>query len=186
MKKEGCEVEFFVNDIYKAILPLKNDIYKNNFDKIKYEYNKLQDFEIITCKVSSIDIRNGSIVLKWMLTPKPNDYWLLEGVEKMIGGVYEAIAIKDKNYKLFMINNKYKALLTISKELYQDDYEKILTCYNTIEEGEIIYCEIIGVEKDLGFFNIKWININKFHPKIKPFVLKAPRNFHSRKYIRYK
>ena len=186
VKKEGCEIEFFVNDIHKAMLPLTNDIYKNNFDKIKYEYTKLHDFEIINCKVRSIDIRNGIIVLKWMLTPKPNDFWLLEEVDNMIGGVYEAKAIKEKNYKLFIINNKYKALLTISKELYQDDYEKVLNCYKTIEEGEIIYCEIIGVEKDLGFFNIKWININKFHPKLKPFVLKAPRKFYSVKYIRYK
>ncbi len=160
VKKEGKEIEFFVNDVYKAVLPITSEIYINNIESIKNNYDNLVDFERIMCKVLTLNIKDGIMTLKWMLKEKAPDIWHQEEVNEMLGTIVKAKVINKGAYLKLKINEKYNALMPINEEIYPNISKVISKKVNYLYKGDTISCKIIGIEKEMGYFNVKWIDDN--------------------------
>ncbi len=157
IKKNGGEVEFFLKDIYKAVMPITPEIYNDNFHKISCCYQLLEDNEIIQCKVTSINIKEAHFIIKWMLPIKKTDYWYSKEVDKLLGKVVIAIVRKTKFNTVFLIDEIYKAVMPVSNLIYAEREKEVMDIFNKFNEGEKIKCMIYDVERELGYFQIKWI-----------------------------
>jgi len=160
INEEGIR-SYLVDDIYKATMPITKSIYGENKRLVYRMMNSWVDGQIVDCEVLKIDTRFNTIVVKWM----PNDSIFEEfelqcqALSAYIGKVVMAKVCRKEDDKdtTFLIEDQFDAVLSTKKYIYGHKRSLVKNALTQWQDGEIIECKIIDVNKLSKQFTIKWL-----------------------------
>lgn len=88
-------------------------------------------------------------------TLKEREWWTGE-LNNFLGTIQKVTITKnDRGKNDYLIQNKYTGILTISKTIYPEKKSKIKRLVSKLNEGEVIECEIVGLNKLKKKFQLK-------------------------------
>ncbi len=161
IKNQDETINFIVEDKYKGNLPLTTEYYTNKIEKVTKIYQNLKDNTIINCKVISINSNEGYFNLKWIIVNTATELWIDEEINDLIGKIVSVKVIKKGTSFDYLINDEYNAILVISEDIYSYSKKAVTKLRKELVDGEIIQCEVLSVDKEIGYFNIKWVFISE-------------------------
>lgn len=77
----------------------------------------------------------------------------------LLGQIVWAEVVKKTGQKgiVFLVNGKYKGQISLSKKIYRPEYRTIINdARKTLNDGEIIHCEVTGFDEKNRLLGLKW------------------------------
>ena len=162
-----CEQnEYWVNDKYRAVLPLNNHFYKDQLKELTKQNAELKNGDIVQCELHSINKQSKQFVLK--CKPKPNyELELAEAIKNLVGTDILVIVKKEERKYSVLIDGKYEAMFPFNKTIYPgQDRKQIQQKFNSINDGTPLECKVMSYDSRHSCFILRW---NKYsHPPVKP------------------
>ncbi len=181
-KIKGKPPGFQVEGRYDATLPVLKSIYPGRSGKVSQAIRNLEDEEIIRCEIVSVDSRNRSIHLKWVLdweidAKLARNYHIgdpnilvdedrnsvldkeFEEKHSLIGQRVQ-VSVRKKGGRFnrvqnqYLIRDRFEGILTISNDSYRISKKEMKQIELNLTEGDVIECEVTGLDR--GKLMIKW------------------------------
>ena len=83
--------------------------------------------------------------------------WFTNEIEQLIGKILPVRVLKaSDNNVTYIVQDRFSATLLINNLIYPENKLKIKKAIRNLEDGEIINCEILSVNKPKRTFQLKW------------------------------
>jgi hypothetical protein len=147
---EDYSLDFKKEDTFKVSMPLTKEYYKEKLGVVKTIVKDfLEDGDIIECEAMDVDFNAEIIFVKFLF-----ENYFLNYVGKT---VKVRISINKKGALEYLVLNKYnfempvKAKMPTTKIIYGEDKDRVLKTKAFLQEGAIIDCEVLEINKFNNF-----------------------------------
>ena len=156
-RNENGDPAFWVNNTFKAHLPVTEAIYGDNLNLVEKVVDVLIEGDKIDCEV--IDVNNNMLIIKLLLHNKifkkivtqPDD------LEKYVGKIVKVHVSRNQDNGLdFKVENRFNAILPIRKCDYGANVDMLSRAVDFWLATGIIDCEVLRYDKAAGLFVLKW------------------------------
>ena len=147
-RKDEENVGFVAEDKYKAIMPIKKNIYGEKISVLKKLMKQWADGTIINCEVLEADYENELFSVKLLQNQELENY---------VGTILPVkVFINEEQNPEFSVLDKYKAEMPIKRAIY-GCLAEVKNVVQNLKDGDILNCEVLEVETYSELFVIKCI-----------------------------
>ena len=128
-------------------------MYKSHFENIE-TFEELEEGQIIEIFYWGYNKKQQPIIG----TDKKLKDWLTGKIEELIGDIVNVeINILDTENREYKVDNMYQGLLPVTKSIYPTmNRTQVRSAITNLKNGEIIQCEIIGINNRKRTLKLKW------------------------------
>jgi hypothetical protein len=151
LKAEDTSLSFWVEGKYKASLPVTKLIYPAHKNSVRKHKARWKDGEILDCEVLDYKPQKG-LIIKWIYNEEAFNDWHTDEILNYIGKVVNVNVSKVNGKTIYLIENKYPAVLIGLKGRNKTAPDFF--------DGDVIQCKVRTVNFDEHHFRIKLIEFD--------------------------
>ena len=164
-KNENERFDFFVEDRYKAIMPITEGVYeeKRRMKMVRDAMKQWQEGDVIDCQVLEVEPYTERFIIKLLLQNEFIDTidWNSQEIKAYVGKTAPVKVIKNGyGYFDFLVDDKYRAVMPITKSIYGNNksMELLIGAMKHWQDRDAIDCKVLKVNPYTEQFIVKWLS----------------------------